>query len=145
MNLKRLRQQPPVFDVSTLENEIGDLVHRERPHVADYEQYAPAAIEPPPAPRPPVELGEVTAQAVVAQFAALSKTFTDWKEPLEQLANQHQTALADLVAEIKYIDETIVRISAVGQANADRLKQTSVTISEVRKLCDDARSRLDPA
>ena len=140
MNFPKRKQVPahnaePPFDVATLEDEIGEVLQASRA----IERYAPT-----PLPANVIEIGQVTAQAVMAQHDAAVKTIEQMREPMRELAEDHQKALADLVAEMKYIEETAQRFRELGEQRRDLIQKTAEVITEVRKICDDFRAKIEP-
>jgi hypothetical protein len=141
MNFKR-KQAPAYdaepFDVSGIEEDIREVIGEVAQSRA-VERYAPAVLPP-----NVIELGQVTAQAVMAQHEAAVKTIEAMREPMRELSADHEKALADLVAEMKYIEETAARFQELGQQRRDLIQKTSEVITEVRKICDDFRAKIEP-
>lgn len=136
MNFKlRKQHNPEVFDASTLEDDVVEAFQNSRA----VERFAP-----PPPPPTVNDIGNVTAEAVMAQYDAASKTILEMKTPMQEWSSQCQTALADLEAAMKYIEETAARFREIGQSTHDRIQKSSVAITEVRQTCDDIRAKIDP-
>ncbi len=157
MNFRRIREkinEPAAFDVNSIEDEIGELVSQEVPRrpLQDYaahqtkeamyhaqQDYAPpATIQ---------QIGQMTATAVMAQTEAAVKSALEYKELMQGWTSEYQTALADLDASMKYIDDKVQRFREIGQANHDGLMKLSENITEfntkARALCDDIQAKID--
>jgi hypothetical protein len=99
-----------------------------------------------PAPPPPsiAEIGQVTAEAVMTQYEAAAKTIEEMKAPMQAWATMHEKALADLAAMVKHIEETAKRYRDMGQETHDKMQRSSGVLTEVRQLCDDIRTKINP-
>jgi conjugal transfer/entry exclusion protein len=138
MNFKRkpqavLAYNPEVFDVASLEKEIGEAMHQ------SIQQNAAAP------PLPTIEdIGKVTGEAVMAQYQAAADTINEMKKPMQEWVDQCERALADLKAAMTYIDETAKKFREMGQETHDKIQQSSAAISSVRETCDLIRNKIGP-
>jgi hypothetical protein len=152
MSFRKRKEQPfnpEVFDVSSIEDEIGGLVR----HDNERRAFNTGHPKPdralhqlaPPDDQPSVDsIGQVTAEAVMAQYEAAAKTIEAMREPMKNWTDHCQTALADLKAAMEYIDETAKRFRELGQTTHDRIQRSSAAITEVRQTCDSIREKIDP-
>jgi hypothetical protein len=140
---------PEVFDVASLEAEIGEAMHSiERD--APSQEWPPAgrvggsASGLPHTPATVAEIGKVTAEAVMTQYEAAAKTIAEMKKPIEEWVAQCERALADLKAAMQYIEETATKFRTMGQETHDKIQRSSAAITEVRQTCDTIREKIGP-
>ncbi len=158
MSFRRIREkinEPAAFDVNSIEDEIGELVSQEVPRrpLEDYaahqtkeamyhaqQNYAPpATIQ---------QIGQMTATAVMQQTETTVQSLINYKEKMQGWTQEYQTALANLDASMKYVDDKITRFQANAQAQHDSLQQLSTDIAEfnakVRAHCDEFDAKFEP-
>jgi hypothetical protein len=146
--LRRPAKQPnqsEVFNVNNiddLEDQIGELISQEVPRRPLQDYTPPTELT---ALVPPIDIGTVTAEAVMTQYEAAAKTIEGMKAPLQEWTKECQTALADLQAAMTYIDETAKRFREIGEQTHQRIQKSSVALAEVRKICDEIRAKIDPS
>ena len=145
MSFAERRIEP--FDAANLESEIAEIV-RARPV-----DYAQQRVRQPLVPLPSYvkhaegadEVAKLTAHAVIAQYEECAKAIEQLKEPLKEYAEGHQKALDDLAEAIRYVEDSAQRCRDLGAGAFERFQKSAGVIAEVRRTCDDIRSKIEPA
>ncbi len=138
------------FDVNTssVEADITALIRHRRPS-----DYAPPAVRQPRSELPSYvkhaegadEIAKLTAHAIIKQYEELALTLEKLRDPLMEQADGHQKALDNLHAEMKRVDDSVQRVRDLGTQAFEQFQKTAGVIAEVRRVCDDACDKIEPA
>jgi hypothetical protein len=142
--------QVDVFDASTIERDISDVVLTARREPSPDDYAPPRVLVAPPLP-PYVshadgidEIARLSSQAVIEQHEAAAKSIETLAVDIKVWAAAHERALEALAAAAQEVQATAQHFREIGKADFERLQQSSVAIDYVRKACQEMRDKITP-
>jgi hypothetical protein len=141
-----------VLRITDLDRHIQEALRREPPVPDEHEviRYAPPAARTQLPPLPPyVEhrddldvIGKAAATAIVMQYEGATKALETMGKELIQCVQQAQSMSENCIAMIKYVAETCDLYREDSKAIFARIEQASALTFEVRKVCEEMRSKI---
>jgi hypothetical protein len=147
------------FDVSQVEDEIELALQDCKPlraqSPADYAMPSIRHRTPlPTTPLPPLpsyvehkigvdELGQVTAESVVAQYESAVTSLQEMGTTLIDCVHRAETMAAGCKSALAFIQDTAQQYRDESKLIFERIEQASLKTAEVRSVCEEMRAKLD--
>jgi transposase len=95
------------------------------------------------APKPAIEdIGRLTAAAVNEQHEQAAAAIARLGETIKDLTRQHETALAELDATARLIQETAEKYIALGLEKSDLISKSAAVMADVKQTCADVMEKI---
>jgi len=149
-NLRRppSKQLAKPLDISTIEDEIADTIHRAHPR--DLDEPEPQEFAPPEERLPDYvqhadnvdPVGRLTAEAIVKQHEETARAMEQMGEGIKEWSAHLERLLQMNDAALKHVERTVQAVRDEAKRQFERVEQHSNLSTEVREKCDEMVKKL---